>query len=556
MKLRALAATACLTAACTAFVQCGGDDDATAPVDGGAPDTSHDGSSSAVDAHSDVTSLDAAIDANAPDARDDATIPDAGTVDAGDSGHGDASDASDANDASDASDAATLDAQDASDAGAIDASDATVAHDGGDAGSLCAFDETADGTAHLLGVYTLPATSMQVMVPYLTSQDLANAMTNGAGTTDAPGPGSGLEYAGGCTFYGVGDRGPNGDNPNGKSFPLPAYTPTVMKLRIDPSSHALLVDGVVNFVGTGGAPVTGFPNTAHDDIAYATATSTTPLPDNQDGLDTEDLRRLPNGDFAFVEEYSTSMGIVDGATGKVKVRYVPSSLALPNAHYLVKSILPPVLTQRRSNKGFEGLALSPDGKTAYAVLQTSMGDENVYGASPVNRIIRVEHFDDPNLAVVTGHFIVIHAGPTAFAGAAQKKIFYNSAAWLGADKLLLLERGPGHLHLVVTDLSNATNLLNQPAKGENDLTPESLAAGQGYVALGITPATSTDVFTSDDTPTFITNPANGAVVPDKLEGLAILNKTTVAIANDNDFGIVNANDRSRIWIVRLKAALP
>jgi hypothetical protein len=36
----------------------------------------------------------------------------------------------------------------------------------------------------------------------------------------------------------------------------------------------------------------------------------------------------------------------------------------------------------------------------------------------------------------------------------------------------------------------------------------------------------------------------------------VINRTTVAIANDNDFGIDDANDLSRLWIIRLKAPLP
>jgi hypothetical protein len=119
-----------------------------------------------------------------------------------------------------------------------------------------------------------------------------------------------------------------------------------------------------------------------------------------------------------------------------------------------------------------------------------------------------------------------------------------------------MERGTGRLKLFVTDLSAATNLVGQPAKGEASLDPESLEAGKGYAALGIVPASTSVVFDSNDTPTFITSPPNGAIVPDKLEGLAVLNATTVAIANDNDFGIVNVADRSRIWILRLKAPLP
>jgi hypothetical protein len=65
-----------------------------------------------------------------------------------------------------------------------------------------------------------------------------------------------------------------------------------------------------------------------------------------------------------------------------------------------------------------------------------------------------------------------------------------------------------------------------------------------------------EVFDSDDTPDFLLQPPDGAVAPDKIEGLAVVNATTLALVNDNDFGIVNADDHTRIWIVRLKAPLP
>jgi alkaline phosphatase len=543
MKYRALAASPFVLASLLVLAHCGSDD------------TSGGGDTSDAGHNGDATSGNDAggnNDAGHHDAGSDATTPDANGSDA----NGSDSTAPDANEG-DASDAGTNDTG-TNDAGTSDASDAGST-DASDGGAICAFDETSDGAAHLLAIYTLPFQSMKNMVPSLTDGDLDAALQNGLPTVNDLGPGSGLEYAGGCTFYGIGDRGPNGSSnvdKNGVSFPMPKYTPTVMKLRMDPPSGTLLVDGVVNALTDGGAPATGISNDTNDDTPYATATATTPMPYVQSGLDTEDVRRLPNGDLAFCEEYGPSLGIIDGTTGQVKVRYVPSTVSLPNAGYPVKGIVPAVFTQRRVNKGFEGLAVSPDGHTAYAILQTPMGDETTYGTSLVGRVVRIEHFDDPASAVVTGHFVVLHQAGSLFSATKQSKVFYNSGAWLANDKLLLLERAAGHLHLVVADFSGATNLVGHPELGEGDLSPESTAADAGYAKLGIVPAATTDVFTSDDVPAFITSPPDGGVVPDKLEGLAIINKTTVAIANDNDFGISNANDPTRIWILRLKAPLP
>lgn len=258
----------------------------------------------------------------------------------------------------------------------------------------------------------------------------------------------------------------------------------------------------------------------------------------------------------LVEEYSPSLVLVDGLSGKVKVRYVPAGVSLPSAGYPVKPILPGILASRRPNKGLEGLAVSPDGHTAYLVVQTPLGDESQTGKSLVNRVVRVDDADSPDSAHVGAHWLALHSPSSAYPGNKQTKIYFNAAAWLGTDRVLLLERGDGLMRLLAADFSSATNLVGHPELGEDDLAPEAVSTPPGYEKLGIVPATMTEVFTSADTPEILVTPPVGAVVPGKLEGLAILDATTVAITNDNDFGITNAADTSRIWVLRLKAALP
>ena len=435
----------------------------------------------------------------------------------------------------------------------------------GDDGGGCSYDETSDGTAHLLALYTLPPMSLAVLNPYLTQADLDTAIAHGAMTTTNPAPGSGLVYGGGCpgTFYLITDRGPNNDRTagDGKTFPLPSFTPTVVTAHA--AGDALVLDSALPIRGNDGTPVTGISNDANDDTPWLDDSAATPLPYDPDGLDTEDLRRLPNGDFAFGDEYSPSVGIVDGASGHVKVRYVPSTVS-STAKYPVAAILPAVLTNRRLNKGFEGLALSPDGHTAWALLQTPMGDDGAskYGNSLVNRVIRIDQFDDPTHATVGGHFIVLHqAAASLLAGTKQKDVFYNSAAYVAPNKLVILERVsnptagmPGRLTLVVADFTNATNLVGHPELGESTLDPET-PSPPGYQTLGITPATTTVVFDSDDVPSLLKTPPAGVITPDKLEGLAIINKTTFAIVNDDDFGILDVNDRTHVWVLRTKAPM-
>jgi alkaline phosphatase len=48
------------------------------------------------------------------------------------------------------------------------------------------------------------------------------------------------------------------------------------------------------------------------------------------------------------------------------------------------------------------------------------------------------------------------------------------------------------------------------------------------------------------------------ITDNKLEGLAVLSPTEIALSNDNDFGMGDnvSGDPSMIWIVRLGKALP
>jgi alkaline phosphatase len=282
------------------------------------------------------------------------------------------------------------------------------------------------------------------------------------------------------------------------------------------------------------------PNNDDDDRPFAAASSATPLPYDPDGIDPEDLRVLPGGDLLLVDEYRPSVIAVDGATGQVRARLVPAGESLPGAGYPVAATLPAVLARRQRNAGFEGVALSSDGHTAYAVLQAPLGEA---GASRIVRILRLSIADPttPGAAggaiAVTGDFVYRETAASAFpAGTAQRDVSISAAAWLGPDRLLLLERASGETKLVAVDLSASADI--HGAAFENTLTPET----GDLAALGVTPASGTPVFSSRELP---------ALDGEKLEGLAILGRATVALSHDNDYGMDDARDATRIWIVRL-----
>src|ERR1051326_8930646 len=244
--------------------------------------------------------------------------------------------------------------------------------------------------AELIHEYTLPPFSLEYFG--YTPEELAAAQANGLTTTDHPAIGSDLQRLDGNHYLSVTDRGPNGDRADGnKSFPLPQFTPTIVFFEaIDDRLSPRNLIPIVNDLGQG---VTGIPNGPVDDSTpYLTLTSTNPLPFNPDGMDIEGIHPLPGGGYILVEEYGPSIVIVS-ADGHVLKRYTPVGKTLPGANYSVSDILPPVLKQRRANRGFESIAVSSDGRTAYAILQSPMGSTSATSPYKDSRLVRLLRID-------------------------------------------------------------------------------------------------------------------------------------------------------------------
>jgi Esterase-like activity of phytase len=429
----------------------------------------------------------------------------------------------------------------------------------------------APGAARVQASYALPATSLKVLNPFLTDEDLTQGLARTVdpatsvpkGRVDAPGIGSGLARGRGKdngAFWAVTDRGINDDHPlGGKTFPIPRYTPAIVALRA--ADGKLAIDRAIPLLTTSGAPATGLPNDPSDDTPYPSLAATSPLGLDVNGLDVEELEPLPTGGFLISEEYSPSLAVVS-EDGRVKMRYTPRGKPLAGADYPVKELLPEVLVHRRKNRGFEAMALSADGRTAYLVMESPLGptSDARYKATRVVRIVRVD-VSNPLDAAVTGHFITLQSAVDAGHAAAEpgvkpSEVKCSAADWLGPDRLLVVERLDGLVKLFALDLSRATNLLGLgAAKGEQSLDLEDTATpGQGYQALGVTPAERDEVFSSHDTPEILAG-QDGAAGTSKWEGLVVLGPDTVAVTNDNDFGIQRGDDPSRLWVIRLRRPL-
>jgi hypothetical protein len=373
-------------------------------------------------------------------------------------------------------------------------------------------------------------------------------------------------------FYMVTDRGPNGEPDGKRTFPVPDFDPTIVKIRVKGKKVEILKR--IPLKTRKGEPVTGLPNfdfvdspvsgtePASDEVPYNFDGSKRLETYNQNGLDTEDIVRTSKGDFWIVDEYRPSVVKVSGE-GTVLARYVPKGLKdeFTDVGYPVHDTLPASHAYRRQNRGYEGLALSPDQKHLFVALQSPLQlppDTTVGRDSRNTRILRLDLSGH-----VTGEFVyrfdwAADFDPDSRARARDMKI--SGLYALSDRKVLVLERTDFVAKVYLVDVSDATDLGDwKPPSGADRNYVETLNSAGELQAAGITPLPKQLVLDLDS--------VDG--MPDKIESIAVVDRTTLAVANDNDFGLTDdptwdrkgrlTNDsgaKSRILYVTLPKSLP
>jgi hypothetical protein len=392
--------------------------------------------------------------------------------------------------------------------------------------------------------FTLAPTSLSALVPAgAPAFDLAAARANGLAVTDSPSVGSGLDVNAAGEWFGLTDRGPNSQlkGPDGKNrrvLPLPTFAPGIVQMRTN--GNALELVRFIPLRDAQGRPLTGIGNTREDENGYLSATSPRTLTPDPGGVDPEGLHCLPDGGFLVSDEYGPSLLRVD-VSGRVLWRLIPKGHALPGAPYSVRAILPAAVRERRKNRGFENLALSADGRTAYLALQ-STALEDKHPQLKTSRIIRMVEVDVSDVAAprVTGHFLARAGAAADHAGMkSQGPIKWNDLVWLAPRTLLVLEQGNKSACLREVNLTDATNLLGTQEENNPRLDAEDPEALRG---LQVAEAR----FVAD-----LTRASEEA--GHKLEGLVRLGPGRYALANDNDFGIGDNETglASKVWVVQV-----
>ncbi|MEV6283280.1 esterase-like activity of phytase family protein [Kribbella sp. NPDC051770] len=399
---------------------------------------------------------------------------------------------------------------------------------------------------------------------------LAKVAGPGGSTTELSGEGFGSALAAvpgkAGYFYGLTDRGPNADAPDGnKSEMLLDFQPQIGKFK--------LVDGRAELVGKvllkgpkslGGKKYSGRPphdtSEVIDDVNATNANGGTPVPVARDayGYDSEGLVALRDGTFWVSDEYGPYVTHFD-AEGFEIGRLTPYRDSVDNSAHKIVGYLPAELANRVKNKGMEGLTVTPDGSTLVGVMQSALqlpdlGSVKAAGVAPV-RIVAIDLRTYRSKQYL---YLLDNPGTT---GAAISEITALSNA-----RFLLDERDGAFApfaqkSLNEIDIEGATDVSGLTVGGKS---PEALV-GASTTNAALASLTSAGIQVSLKQPAVNVgalvsqfDPTGKFFGHDKVEGVATTDGgRTLYVSNDNDFGIDTiVVDPDGKWTVHQKVLPP
>lgn len=334
-----------------------------------------------------------------------------------------------------------------------------------------------------------------------------------------PGYGSSLVFKdmksdGTIEFYGITDRGPNGDIPkyikdgkkkSGKFFPTPEFTPSIGVITVNPAKDRADITKSIPLKVSGKA-ITGKPlpkGLTGSTNEVALDFSMKDLGTDVNGLDTEGITLGKDGSFWISDEYGPFIANVD-RNGNILAKYGPGSG------------LPKILASRVPNRGSEGLTMDEKGHI-FALIQSPL---NVDGkTAKTANYTRIVEFDP----VTKETTMYAYPVDTGYKNPGAAKL--GDITSIGHGQFLMIEQGKQHgtmQNLIYkVDLNGAT-----PIADNGDLE-------YGRLDGKIVPAKKELVLDLR---------AQGWNI-EKAEGLALLpDRRTLAVVNDNDFGMDIAVD--------------
>ncbi len=324
---------------------------------------------------------------------------------------------------------------------------------------------------------------------------------------------------------------------NGRVYPTPLYTPSIYRVMLMDDGTFRVTD-VITLKDRDGRPMSGLLNplkTADTDNGMDGRGK--PLPPDLNGIDAEAIVRLSDGTFWIGEENGPSLAHFS-ADGRMIVRHVPKGTEgeFAGAKYDVKGTLPPILVKRAINRGIETLAVSPDERFLYFVMQNPLANPDVaaYQKAKNSRLYKL----DRTTMQVVGEYVYTLDDPKTFRrdpSEKQNDPRISEMMAVGLDRLVVDERTEQTTKLYEIDLSTATNIAGSKW---DDLATRPTLEQTDVAAANIKPVPKTLRFDSADFPEMV----------GKTEGMALLGDGSLLLINDDDFGI--AGGRTQIVVVR------
>ena len=215
------------------------------------------------------------------------------------------------------------------------------------------------------------------------------------------------------------------------------------------------ITDVITLKDRDGLPLNGMPN------PLTTATTEIPfdghgkrLQQDVHGIDVEAVVRLTDGTFWVADENGPSIAHVS-ADGRMNTRYVPQGTEkeYEGARYDVVGSLPAILARRQANRGIEALAISPDERFLYFIMQSPLANPNT-AAFRKSRNVRLFKIERTSMQIV-GEYVYVMDDPKTLPARSVERSGRSAHQRDGGgrpDRLIVLERTEATTKLYEIDL--------------------------------------------------------------------------------------------------------
>jgi hypothetical protein len=317
-------------------------------------------------------------------------------------------------------------------------------------------------------------------------------------------------------FYMITDRGPNTDGPiyidgdkekSAKIFPVPKFCPQIAIVKVSSTKAEILktIDIKFNNKKISGLPVPegeiGNTNEAAlnekmEDMGY-----------DKNGLDPEAIAVDKKGNFWISDEYGPFIVNINGKTGNIIKKYSPGNG------------IPEILKNRQPNRGMEGLTIDEKGNI-YGIIQSTLDiNQETKNSAQFLRVVKLNPKTGKTEMFAYPHDVIDYKK--------SKDAKIGDMASIGKNRFLIIEQGKQADKkmkniIYIADFSKAEDISNIKTVDGKELEYE-----KNRDKLGIKMAEKN----------ILIDLREFGWEEEKAEGVAVIDKKTIAIVSDNDFGI-------------------